>query len=1196
MFADIIKFEVLYRFRKPAVYIFAALFFTMTFSAIATDTVQMGGAIGNAARNSPFEIVRLLGMMSVMGLLALTGFVATAVNRDYEYRTSEFFFATPVRKPAYLLGRFTGSLLTAMAAVSVAALGIVLASVMPWQDPERIQAFNFVPYAYSLGVFVLPNLFLAGAILFAFAALTRKVLYTYVSMIGFLTFWAISRTLTRDLESVFAASLFDPFGVEAFNAATRYWTVVERNTMLPPIMGPMLLNRLIWVGVGAAVLGFAIWRFRLSVAEKKGRAGAAVAEASAEEMTPARAAPAFPAGMVVSPTLSFTPRSRLIQLWHQTRTESLGLVRSVPFLVILVFGVFNLVGGLFADFDQLESYPLTRIMVDTIEGTFSIFLFIFMLVYAGVLVWRERGAGQHEIQSALPVPDWLPLASKLSALLLVNFLALVLAMVVTIIFQMSKGYFDFELGIYIRGLFLIQLPGWFAVAALAIACQVFTNNKVAGFSVMIVYFILLEVVASMSIEHNLYLFGETPSYRYSDMNGLGHYAKPVSWFLLYWGLASAVLLYLSVLFWVRGTDVRGRFRWKEARRRLTRPRVAALAVSLAAFVVVGGWIFYNTNVLNEFVDAKRSSELSALYEQRYKQYEEVPQPRVTDVRLAVDIFPEERRVEIEGDLVLRNKTDGPIGELHVANARMLELTSLSLPDEAITLDDREIGYRIYELDEPLGPGEEFDLHYTARITNPGFVNSRSNVRVVENGTFLDNTHIVPSFGYWSEQELANAHERKKHDLPPKDESMPAPDEPGAGDRIFIHDADWVNYEATLSTSPDQVAITAGYLENEWEEGGRRYFHYTMDVPILHFYPFISGRYEVATGSWNDVEIAVYHHPKHDMNVDRMIESIQHTLEYMSAEFGPYQHRQLRIVEFPRYQTFAQSFATTIPYSESIHFVEDLRREGVIDMVYYVTAHEVAHQWWGHQVAGAFARGGTFIDESFAQYSALMVMEKDQGGEAMEKFLSYELDRYLQGRGRERKEELPLVLVENTGYTHYRKGSLATYALRDYIGEEAMNAALRQYVEEHRFVGPPYPLSTDLVAALRAATPPEYEYLIEDMFETITLYDNRAEAATLEENGDGTYTVTLELQSRKMRADGRGVETEIPHEDWIEVGVYGREDGDGEEPLLYLEKHRLESGTNEIEIVVDEEPSRAGIDPRHLLVDRVPDDNVKRVTG
>ncbi len=189
-----------------------------------------------------------------------------------------------------------------------------------------------------------------------------------------------------------------------------------------------------------------------------------------------------------------------------------------------------------------------------------------------------------------------------------------------------------------------------------------------------------------------------------------------------------------------------------------------------------------------------------------------------------------------------------------------------------------------------------------------------------------------------------------------------------------------------------------------------------------------------------------------------------------------------------------------------------------------------------------------------------------------------------------------MLAGEESYVYYQKGSLVTYALRDYIGEERMNAALRDFIERNRYVGPPYPSALDLVETLREATPDEYDYLIEDMIENITLYDNRAEEATVEDLGDGRYRVALTVQSRKMRADGRGVETEVSQDDWIEIGVYGEENDDGEQPFLYLDKHRLTGGTHEIELVVDARPVRVGIDPSHLLIDRVPDDNVKKVTG
>ena len=116
----------------------------------------------------------------------------------------------------------------------------------------------------------------------------------------------------------------------------------------------------------------------------------------------------------------------------------------------------------------------------------------------------------------------------------------------------------------------------------------------------------------------------------------------------------------------------------------------------------------------------------------------------------------------------------------------------------------------------------------------------------------------------------------------------------------------------------------------------------------------------------------------------------------------------------------------------------------VDYPYYVTAHELAHQWWAHQVIGANVQGATMLVETLSQYSALMVMKRKVGDAAMQKFLRYELDRYLLGRSTEQKKELPLARVENQPYIHYRKGSLVMYALQDYLGEETVNRAIRAF--------------------------------------------------------------------------------------------------------------------------------------------------------
>jgi ABC-2 type transport system permease protein len=261
----------------------------------------------------------------------------------------------------------------------------------------------------------------------------------------------------------------------------------------------------------------------------------------------------------------------------------------------------------------------------------------------------------------------------------------------------------------------------------------------------------------------------------------------------------------------------------------------------------------------------------------------------------------------------------------------------------------------------------------------------------------------------------------------------------------------------------------------------------------------------------------------------------------------------------------------------------------------VTAHEVAHQWWGHQVVGGNVQGAAILSEMLAQYSALLVMEREYGKDHIRRFLRYELNRYLEGRAFERKKEMPLLRVEGQPYIYYGKGGIAMYALRDYIGEERVNRALRSFLEEVKFQEPPYTSSLELYEHLRAATPDSLRYVRADLFEHITLYDNRTGEAASRPADGGRFEVTLKLEARKLRADSIGNETEQRMADWVDVGVFA-EAPRGEklgEPL-YLRKHRVSGGTQEIRVTVDRAPARAGIDPYHKLIDRNADDNVVAV--
>ncbi|MCB1685391.1 MAG: hypothetical protein KDI31_12920, partial [Pseudomonadales bacterium] len=233
-----------------------------------------------------------------------------------------------------------------------------------------------------------------------------------------------------------------------------------------------------------------------------------------------------------------------------------------------------------------------------------------------------------------------------------------------------------------------------------------------------------------------------------------------------------------------------------------------------------------------------------------------------------------------------------------------------------------------------------------------------------------------------------------------------------------------------------------------------------------------------------------------------------------------------------------------------------------------------------------------------QYSALMVMKEAFGDQKMRRFLKYELDRYLQGRGGELIEEQSLQRVENQGYVHYRKGSLVMYALQDAIGEDRVNEALRAFIATWGYREDLFPTSTDLIEAFRAVAGSEHQQLITDMFEKIVLYDLKVTAASVEPAEHG-YQVEMTISARKFEADGAGAETEMPLEQTLEVAVFPAKteemgDEDLPEPLL-LVREVIRSGeqTLRFELPPDSAPpDRVGVDPFVKMIDRNPDDNLR----
>jgi ABC-2 type transport system permease protein len=1188
MFFQILRFEVRYWLRGVMVWVFFVIITAMFLAAASSDHVRVGGVLENTNRNAPFVIENYYAVACFLTLLMTTAFVNSAAARDFAQNTWQMVFSTPLKRSDFLFGRFLGGAIVSVIPILGVSAGILLARYMPWADADRFGPVIWRAHFDSLLVFGIPNTLFVAAIIFAVAALTRSTITSFIAALVLIVGYAVSDVFLSDIRNETIAALTDPFGGRAFELMTKYWTVSDRNRLSLGWQGLMLWNRLLWMTVSGAIFAFAYNRFSFSERTKKAK--------RIDETKVAIPGPvAWPS---VNP--SHTASAAFRQFAGSVGTEFFGVVKSTSFIVILLASMLNMIPALiFSEGEGYgnQSFPVTYWVCEIIGGTLYLFLIGMVTYYAGVLVWKERDAGIAEICDAMPNPGWTAFAAKFTALLGIVMMILGVAIASGIVTQAARGYTRFQLGVYAKSILIVDFSLFFFLSLLAFFIHVLSSNKYVGYFAYVAFLIVNAFIwIPLDVSSRLVRYGSRPNMTYSDFFHFEPFIGSWTWFTVYWLSFSALIVIATTLFWPRGKETSIAKRWSVARQQFGGAWSVVTVLASAVFAASGAFVFYDTKILNKIITPKVQERRQADYEKAYKKYEGIPQPRIQDVHYTIDIFPETRNMVMHGDEVIQNKSAQPIGEVHFSVDPDYD-TDIQIDGATLVSNDKWLCYRIYRLAAPMAPGESRTMKFTSRSHVQGIENDVSHLALVENGTFFNN-FIAPQIGYQAQGELTDKNDRKKQGLKEKDR-MPALErncDEDCRNTYLSNNSDWVNVDTVISTSPDQIAVAPGSLEKEWTENGRRYFHYKLDHFSLNFYSFISAHYEVAREEWNGIKIEVYYDKEHAWNVPKMLKSIHKSLEYYIANFGPYAHKEARIIEFPRVARFAQAFPGTMPYSEAIGFIANLSKPDDIDMVYYVVAHEMGHQWWAHQVVGANMQGATLLSETMAQYSALMVMEHEYGRDMMRKFLEYEMDNYLKNRGRETLKERPLLTVESDqGYVHYRKGSVVMYYLKERIGEEAINRALRKMIARFAYAQPPYPTSHDLVDAFRDETPERYRYLIKDLFEDITLFSNRTLSAKSVKLPDGKYQVTIEVESKKFKADDQGNETEVPVNDWIEIGALAKaEKNHHYGNVLYRQVVKITGGKQTFQFALAEKPYEAGIDPMQMLIDRVPSDNLKKV--
>lgn len=1211
MFLDIFIFELRYRFSRPATYIYFGLLLVVAMLLIGFGNTP---ASEKVFHNAPIVIANLQLLISLFGILIASAVMGVPLYRDLEHKTGTFLFSYPISKFAYFMGRFWGSFVTLLFISLGSLFGIFLGSLLGptfGTDALRYGPNELMNYLQPWLTLTLPNLWFAATLFFALIVFTRNIKSIYSGGIIVFIAYLLANFLARDIENKDLVQLLDPFGLNTFDYQTRYLTPFEQNNFILPLSGNLLWNRLLWSGIGLTLFIAAYFRFSFSYFFKT------VQKKSKKEVEKAF----VPNLSQVISKASFAGNYQWNSFLTLTKIEVQNITKDVYFRSILLGGMVFLILDFWIGntLYSVPNFPSTAFLMEYKTFDYNLFVFIIIVFFTGETLHRDKASGYSVINDTFPVKDGAVIASKFSGMAFVCLLLTTLPIIVGIIIQTLKGYFDYNLGIYLVDSYLISLPDYLQMVMLVFAVHLVVNNKFAGHAAAIGVWVLIIVLRDFAnYDFNLFFFSYKPGYRWSDMNGLGHFGEPLFWFNLYWTAFGIFLILFFSIFFSRGTENSVKSRFKTARKKLGKKTALVSYAFLLVAILTGAYIYNSTVYVNAYRTSKEGELRQVAYEKQLKQYEFLPQPKVTKVNLKADLYPLERDAYFEAQVELVNKTDVPIDSIHFNSTG---LTSFEILYKGTELpyrfplvyepakfqifgkkQERE-WYKITALPKTMMPGDTLELVIKSKVTNDEFPNSGFGRELVYNGTFLAGG--MPDIGYSSGNEMDSDEKRREYELPEKPEDLPPHDDPyGRRTLLFSDEADFIQFEATVSTIPSQIAVAPGYLQKEWIEDDRRYFHYVQDTPIQAFFSVLSAEYEIlrdkaSLPNGQEIDIEIYYQKGHEYNLDRFVQSYKDGLTYYSETYGPFQYKQMRILEFPRYAGFAQSFPNTVPFSEDFGWVADFSDPNSFDYVYYVTAHELAHQWWGHQITPNYTRGSNLISEALAEYSALVLTERKYGKENMKRFLKDELDGYLRGRSNESKKE-NLFINTNRSYQWYQKGSLILYGLRDLIGAEAIDSALYNFNAEFGLkLTPPFPGSADLYRHLDAHTPDSLKYYLDDTWNKITLYDNKVEEVTATKISDGEYDVTLKLKSQKLYADSAGQESDAKYEgDYIDIGIFAADDQDenGKDRVnpLYVQKYKISPGETTLTIRVKGEPSKAGIDPYNKLIDRIPDDNTTSV--
>ena len=1170
---------------------FAVFFTALAVVQVILDASAIGGA-GNIGINAPVNLANRLYTTTIIASFLIAVILAPSVSRDFELNTWQLIYSTPISRYKYLLGKFVGSLCAVYFCFSFAFLAQILVIHSPLA-PGEVNPFNLDHYLFTLLILVLPNLFIMSVLLFTVSTVTRKNLYAYVFVVLLYVFFAVSSSLTSSQMFSVPPILLDLYAVSTLQFLTQYWTPYELNTLSLPVSGMLLSNRLVWIGISVGLIVLTLLRFNVYPRSESSKAKPETGEKS----EPIKGRPLV--SQVHSSMMSWQ------QFISRTGFELGSILLATPFLIMLSLGLAKVFFS--ATFREasfafgIPPLPVSFVLASQLTSDFVTVLMIVMIYYSGELVWRERQVRIHEILDATPAGKSAFILSKVICLWLVVGVTALVGALGMMVFQLAHGT-PIAMDVYARELSFMIFP-FIWISVLAILIQTLAPNKFIGMGAVTLYLVFRLVGGQFFDAINLFVFATHPSVPISEM-------APSSWehfealkYDGYWGALCIGLIVLIFLFWQRGSENRVGLRVKNGWSTKTVPQLVVLSLSLLVFVWFGRSLYledYVNNPVpagNDYQDA-----FKVRYEQVLRHLEDEPILRSKELSLEVDTYLATRQMHSRGQLVLENTSpDTAVNEVYLGIPTNTTDYHMTLSGAVLQEEFPLIRHFRYELDQPMQPGETrtvaFDFKVDLSEFPGGTVPGIDSWRLKESGVWMKSYAFLPWTSYLSDLIIGDPKKRKEYGLQKMNE------------KVARHDEEWGRYrtknalasymdslEVVYGVDAGQTAVVSGELINNWEEQDRHYFRYkSHGAPSPGDVTIMQGAWDAVHERVGDVDMTIYYHPVHDVNVQGFMEYSKAALVYMDKHWAPYPYRQFSIAPMAGFG-LVEPGAGILSMAEEL-YVGDWQGAGTTRLGAAAASAFVSASLWAFTIPFATMEGSAVLGSGIPIYSAVAILESHDGRDAAGRLIARLISRYHKERNASKYEEVPVArsLSPDSQYVGQEKFAAAFYGLKEMIGEEAINKVLRDYYEEWKFARAPYATVLDFMKHLRANTPAEYQDTITDYFERILVHDIAVLDAEVEPTADGRFKVSATISTRKYERTPDGKEEPVSIHEPIQIVVVD----DSIHTTDRYGAHRLaetrrwiDEETMVVEFVVDQEPAAVVVDPIHNFIERNINDNVR----